>query len=1043
MTAALILLIALGQTAEAREATPERGQLGSLARSAAAIQNALDLYRLTLSELVPATHLLLEAAEAQEASPDTLIPEPAREVFKRLGHALPLRTGAESLPAVARGYHSEIVEALDTLALAQTLGETGVPLRELVRSLTSFERGADDILDLSTRQRPVRVQIVDPETALDDVGEALDEVAAAEQRIGDLRASAATPADQLRAFMRLDVALGHALDLIAAAEESGVRVGFDMQKPTLGFKRAVAEHAALRLRLSASVSAIAQPPQVNLGGVHAFETVALTDNPNVRQRAVELAWTQAASNVKARLSVERRASAEDILTLLVEQTMCEGASYGEAVARLREAPVQPSLTEMPSAVLADMLYRHVYTEPVGEGDIRSDLVLTPVSVFGIAGESVVTRVAYLPRAVHEARAVHAEHERLDARDPSFYRDHDTVRIRWHRAIGDVAPDTRLVKTARAREVATVSGYRVARIVGDRAIVVGKTAPGVTEIIDRPTLKELTEGVKYRVTALGTRGAEAAVDSCGNVLDSDIGERVALARAGAGALGAPARFERELEGELKNDVTREKAQAMFELRRPEERDALLAKWWGSIPIHERLVWLAHWPSFMSATERDVWLTRAHEGIMQRDFDTWVLPELFLADQPEPVRNEVDRVWELVGNKTRVAEYTAWLNRLSVSHRAYVLDAAKAGGDKFSEARRPVQVIVWWATRGEAEHQRAQAWWDKLDESSRRLRVQTWMGRLDPAVQLAVRWPDLETRSPSEREAVIATAYRDLPSGLYRRALAWSLWQTVDNPQRAGFVAKEVGAIPKLIANVAYAARPIDAAVGWNLRMFFVGSIFATVFAMAIKRVLRTRGALSLSVRPVVPEVNALAALTPGVPVVTIPGAVAVNDAQTLRGLLLLDAAAASTEGLVVASREPFVQHVGLLEGVSGAGYAIDEMRALVGPAMPFLPSARDAVTETRAGASLLLGHLPPETLLVSDALAEPGALVVATADKPFLAMTRAQSEAVFAGDEALAATADATREPTVLATLLATDWMKLAIIGTLVGLMLAASLGAFG
>ena len=159
--------------------------------------------------------------------------------------------------------------------------------------------------------------------------------------------------------------------------------------------------------------------------------------------------------------------------------------------------------------------------------------------------------------------------------------------------------------------------------------------------------------------------------------------------------------------------------------------------------------------------------------------------------------------------------------------------------------------------------------------------------------------------------------------------------------------------------------------------------------------------------------------------------------------MLDAAAAAVDNLVVAARDPFVQHIGLVEGVSGAGYALDEHRALASTMVPFLPSARDVVAATGSATAVLLGRLPPETLLVTDGLAEPAAMIVASADKPFLALAAAQTDRVFIGDELMAATADATREPTVLATLLATDWMKLAVIGTIVLLVIAATLGAFG
>ncbi len=120
----------------------ERTQIGSLSRTAAAIQNTLDVYRLALAELVPATQLLREAGE--KAMPDDEVPAAAAEVFARLARVVPLRAAAEALPAIARGYHAEVLDALDLLADAKTLGETGLPLRDLVRALGRLERGAED-----------------------------------------------------------------------------------------------------------------------------------------------------------------------------------------------------------------------------------------------------------------------------------------------------------------------------------------------------------------------------------------------------------------------------------------------------------------------------------------------------------------------------------------------------------------------------------------------------------------------------------------------------------------------------------------------------------------------------------------------------------------------------------------------------------------------------------------------------------------------------------------------------------------------------------
>src|SRR5262249_16988059 len=104
LTVAVLLASAVARAQApqaAQEGIEERTQVGSLARTAAALHNTLDVYRLALSELVPAAHVLREAGEAPGATPETPIPETASEVFSRLSRVVPLRAAAEALPAIS------------------------------------------------------------------------------------------------------------------------------------------------------------------------------------------------------------------------------------------------------------------------------------------------------------------------------------------------------------------------------------------------------------------------------------------------------------------------------------------------------------------------------------------------------------------------------------------------------------------------------------------------------------------------------------------------------------------------------------------------------------------------------------------------------------------------------------------------------------------------------------------------------------------------------------------------------------------------------
>src|SRR5262249_27895411 len=157
-------------------------------------------------------------------------------------------------------------------------------------------------------------------------------------------------------------------------------------------------------------------------------------------------------------------------------------------------------------------------------------------------------------------------------------------------------------------------------------------------------------------------------------------------------------------------------------------------------------------------------------------------------------------------------------------------------------------------------------------------QAWMSHLDPVVQVAVRWPDFDVMAPATREELVTHGYRDMPSALWRKALATFAWASMDVAARAGLVSSEVNGVARLAARIAYAVRPLDVALGFNLRMLLSLSLFATIFTMAVKRVVRSRGALKL--RPTEAKAaldDVFTAARANGPAVAVPGINAVNDA----------------------------------------------------------------------------------------------------------------------------------------------------------------------
>ena len=201
------------------------------------------------------------AGAAAPAAPATLLPAPAVEVFGRLATNLPNRVPAKALPVLARGYHSEVADALERLGSATQLGHVVAPLRQTTRAMQGVCASARSIVDLFSRQRPVTMELVDSDEMLGDVAQALDEVLAAERRILESRKKKRHDLGaQFRAFRRLEVSLGHALDLIAMAEEGGLHIGFEVQLATEGFAALLKRVDEQVARLDQVVRQLEEPP---------------------------------------------------------------------------------------------------------------------------------------------------------------------------------------------------------------------------------------------------------------------------------------------------------------------------------------------------------------------------------------------------------------------------------------------------------------------------------------------------------------------------------------------------------------------------------------------------------------------------------------------------------------------------------------------------------------------------------------------------------------------------------------------------------------
>ena len=157
-TAALLLICApshawAGPDAHERTAA----QTASLLRLAAGVDDAIDVYRLALLELVPTLRKLCDVATQPGTEPTSQLPPETAAVF-----GTPLQRGRQ--PGVgqrATGDHAGLSRRsrrrVGTLGFGQkACSKPSPPTRALLRAVEHIAGAADEVIDLYTRERPRR-----------------------------------------------------------------------------------------------------------------------------------------------------------------------------------------------------------------------------------------------------------------------------------------------------------------------------------------------------------------------------------------------------------------------------------------------------------------------------------------------------------------------------------------------------------------------------------------------------------------------------------------------------------------------------------------------------------------------------------------------------------------------------------------------------------------------------------------------------------------------------------------------------------------------
>lgn len=1030
-----------GARAESTDVPETPGQIGNLQRIAAGLEAALDIYRRVLVEVVPAAQLVLQAA--QDGRPDARLPPTAVAVFQRLATSMERRLATDALTPVVRAHHLEVAEGLDMLAAAERFEDVLPHFQQLLRGLRRVHAVAEQVADLFDRRRPIVTRVMDPASALDRILEALDEVARAERRIPLLRRRGAGLGEQLQAFLRLDIALGHALDLIAAAEEAGIEMGFSA-RPTSQKFVAMSERVGKRINtLAEVVTQMRRPPEVRLQNASAVAFAKTAE-----QGEAFLEWAPAASEASelSAIRIERRNNRQALVEALTEAYMCAGLSQTQAHTDAQSAFAdsasrwqQIALLPRGRRVYSDVFDRQTAVEdvqglpPEYRTPVPPAYRVAAVSPFGVSGPAVELRPGWVPQRLLAPTLVQARAAAPEPTSDRFYRELDQVDIRWRPAAADLAQQPLAKARAQARGAELVERYRVLRVGPEGTHLVGAVPAGTTRMRDRVPLGALARGVRYVVEAIGTRGVRSpsSPDCATGELTYDGRATLALAKLGLDQLERPTRHERQWRRSFAATDARARARARLlgELE-PEARTRRLQQWWRSESARQRRAWLQRWPELLSDVQWRARMTKAPVRLRG-----WARTRgriaAWLRQQPDYVRAEVDRWWRLSRAAQRKRLLQQWRQQLSAAHARWVAEQ--------DAPTRGAKLYVWWHTKDLREQKLLTRWWREQDQDERQRWLRDWFAELPRPVQESFAWPDWRRRSADARDALLHGRHlaAQVPARLWPRALAWLQWQQLEGAELERVVRQEAGFVGRSWASLRYGLRPLDRALGFQGPTLLVLLLVAGVLLASMRR--RTQ--------PWLRPLPGVSAMLQGLrsserherPAMFAPGSEEVQSLQTLNALVTLsrlsERAQSSGGELRVPIAGPFAYWL-------AADMLADSPAAVpvyVAPEQLAYAAGSARVARTHESVTnAFFGELSDETLL----LAEPGAQrgvpqVGATASYEQLATLWLATDHVLLGEELFATPAYLSEQKEQSGMLRGQDWLRWVWIGSmLVGSALA-------
>jgi hypothetical protein len=225
-------------------------------------------------------------------------------------------------------------------------------------------------------------------------------------------------------------------------------------------------------------------------------------------------------------------------------------------------------------------------------------------------------------------------------------------------------------------------------------------------------------------------------------------------------------------------------------------------------------------------------------------------------------------------------------------------------------------------------------------------------------------------------------------------------------------------------------------------------------------LASRGARGFRIRRLAP-VDAMdeaigRATEMGRPVLYVPGIEEVEDIQTIASMLILERVAEKTAlydvALEVPTRTPFVLAIAdevVRNGCVAAGrpdaYRPDAARYISSEQFAYCAGVNGIILRERPAANLYLGKFYAESLIFAETGFAAGSIQIAgTAEVTQLPFFIAACDYTLIGEEFFAASAYLSRDPSLLSTIRAADWAKVALVGSLLlgAILESVGLGGF-